>query len=198
LSKIDDENFDDFSHDDDEELRQLIRSIQLGQKFFLLFAVCNQVPKQNELIKQIKETLPDKKIKIINFKKPITDLLGEINRQLKGKKYDAVFIQGLFYSISSDGKGNENKLIHNLNITRDRFGKELSCPMYLWLPEYAFAKIARNAPDFFSVRSGSYYFSAVAEKIIEAIFGNTFRTILQESNLSYSEKLRRIKSLEKR
>jgi tetratricopeptide (TPR) repeat protein len=177
-------------------LRQLIRSIQLGQKFFLHFAVCNQVPKQNELIKQINEALPDKKIKIINFNKPITDLLGEINRQLKGKKYDAVFIQGLFYSISSDGKGNENKLIHSLNITRDRFGKELSCPMYLWLPEYAFAKIARNAPDFFSVRSGGYYFSNTAEKITETIFQQFSGTVLEESNLAIEEKLNRIRVLE--
>ena len=62
MSNFDDENFDDFSHNDDDELRQLIRSIQLSQKFFLHFAVCNQVPKQNELIKQIKATLLDKKI----------------------------------------------------------------------------------------------------------------------------------------
>lgn len=196
MSNLDDENFDDFSHNDDEELRQMIRSIQRAEKFFLHFAVCNQVSKQNELIKQIKEALPVKKIKIINFKKPITDLLGEINRTLKGKKYDAIFIQGLFYSIKSDGKGNENKLIHNLNITRDRFGKELSFPIYLWLPEYAFAKIARNAPDFFSVRSGSYYFSSTAEKITELIFQNYSSKFLKDSNLSLKDKLTRIKTLE--
>lgn len=196
MSNFDDENFDDFSHNDDDELRQLIRSIQLSQKFFLHFAVCNQVPKQNELIKQIKAALPDKKIEIINFKESVTDLLGEINQRLKGKKCDAIFIQGLFYSIKSDGKGNENKLIHNLNITRDRFGKELSFPMYLWLPEYAFAKIARNAPDFFSVRSGSYYFALSAEKITESIFQETTISVLQDANLTFEEKQKRIQTLE--
>jgi tetratricopeptide (TPR) repeat protein len=184
------------ANDEREELSALMRSIKLSQKYYLYFVNCNQVPYQDKLIKQIKSELAEKQIEVIKFKKPITNLLQEITPLLKDKTPDAIFIQGLERSISSDGKGKENALIHKLNISRDAFNDAFPCPIYLWLPSYALIKTVRHAPDFFSVRSGVFYFSAPAEKVIGDIFTSTNSEWLETSSLPIAEKQKRIANLE--
>jgi tetratricopeptide (TPR) repeat protein len=179
-----------------EELSAITRSIQLSRKYYLFFAACNQIEQQQALATEIRANLPTKNIEILCFTEPITNLLAEIKLRLKDKKPDAVFIQGLGNSISSDGIGKENAVIHALNITRDAFNDTLPCPMYLWLPEYAVVKITRHAPDFFSVRSGVFYFSSTAEQVISDIFQSTSVDWLEISSLPIEEKQKRIKMLE--
>lgn len=183
-------------YDDEKEFRRLIRAVKFAQKHYLYFVCCNQVPKQNELIAETKKSLKGKPVKVVKFKKPITDILGELQKKTIGGNCDALFVQGLEYSISSDSKGDENRLIHNLNISRDSFKKYLSCPMFLWLPEYALVKITRHAPDFFSVRSGTFYFSNPPEKVAEQIFQNASSNYIESSSLPLAEKLKQIESLE--
>lgn len=180
-------------YDDERELRRLIRAVRFSKKHYLYFVCCNQVPKQNELIADVKKNLKDKPVKVVRFKKPVADLLGELQKKVVSENCEAVFVQGLEYSISSDGEGNENALIHNLNISRDAFKKYLPCPLFLWLPEYALVKITRHAPDFFSVRSGMFYFSNPPEKVTEQIFQNIASSWLETSSLSLAEKLKKSK-----
>ena len=188
------EDFEPF--DDEEEFRRLIRAVRLSKKHYLYFVCCNQVPKQNELIADIKKNLGKQKIKVIKFKKPVTDLLGELQKRIIGANCEAVFVQGLEYSISSDDKGDENALIYNLNISRDSFKRYLNCPLFLWLPEYALVKITRHAPDFFSVRSGTFYFSNPPEKVTEQIFQSISSSWNEVSSLPVKEKLKQIETLE--
>ncbi|MGI8884196.1 MAG: tetratricopeptide repeat protein [Pyrinomonadaceae bacterium] len=183
-------------YDDEKEFRRLIRAVRFAQKHYLYFACCNQVPKQNALIADVKKSLKGKTIKVVKFKKPVADLLGELQKKVIGANCEAVFVQGLEYSISSDGKGAENALIHNLNISRDSFKKYLSCPLFLWLPEYALVKITRHAPDFFSVRSGTFYFSNPPEKVTEQIFQSVSSSLDECSSLPLAEKLKQIETLE--
>ncbi len=188
------ENFEQY--DDEKEFRRLVRAVCFSKKHFLYFACCNQVPKQNELIANVKKELKGKKIKVVKFKKRITDLLAELQKRKFDAECEAVFVQGLEYSISSDGKGNENVLIYNLNISRDSFKKYFKCPLFLWLPEYALVKITRHAPDFFSVRSGTFYFSSTAEKVTEQIFQSFTSSWTETSSLPIAEKLKKIETLE--
>ncbi|HSK72933.1 MAG TPA: hypothetical protein VK892_14625, partial [Pyrinomonadaceae bacterium] len=183
-------------YDDEREFSRLVRAVELSKKYYLYFVCCNHVPKQNNLIAKIKESVGGKKIKVIKFKKPITDLLTEIQKKKFSKECEAVFVQGLENSILSDDRGDENALIHNLNISRDTFKKYLSCPIFLWLPEYAIVKITRHAPDFFSVRSGTFYFSSSPEKITEQIFQTVTSGWLETSSLPLTEKLKKIEALE--
>jgi tetratricopeptide (TPR) repeat protein len=183
-------------YDDEKEFRRLIRAVRFAQKHFLYFVCCNQVPKQNELIVETEKSLKGKPIKVIKFKKSISDLLGELQKKTIGGNCEAVFVQGLEYSISSDAKGAENALIHNLNISRDSFKKYLSCPLFLWLPEYALVKITRHAPDFFSIRSGTFYFSNPPEKVTEQIFQSISSNYLEDSSLPLAKKLKQIETLE--
>lgn len=183
-------------YDDADELRRLIRAVKFAQKHFLYFVCCNQVPKQNELIAAVKNEFKGKQIRVVKFKKPITDLLGELQKKKIAHDCEAVFVQGLEYSISSDGKGAENTLVYNLNISRDSFKRYLSCPLFLWLPEYAIVKITRHAPDFFSVRSGTFYFSNPPEQVTEQIFQNVSSNWVESSSLPLAEKLKQIETLE--
>ena len=147
-------------YDDADELRRLIRAVKFSQKHFLYFVCCNQVPKQNELIAAVENEFKGKKIHVVKFKKPITDLLGELQKKKIAADCEAVFVQGLEYSISSDGKGAENALIYNLNISRDSFKRYLSCPLFLWLPEYAIVKITLTStqpPSTWNVLAPSEY-----------------------------------------
>ena len=183
-------------YDDEKEFRRLVRAVRFSKKHFLYFACCNQVPKQNELIAGVKKELKGKKIKVVKFKKRITDLLAELQKQKFDAECEAVFVQGLEYSISSDGKGDENALIYNLNISRDSFKKYFSCPLFLWLPEYALVKITRHAPDFFSVRSGTFYFSSTAEQVTEQIFQSFSSGWIETTSLPIAEKIKKIETLE--
>lgn len=183
-------------YDDEKELRRLIRAVKFSQKHFLYFVCCNQVPKQNDLIADVEKNLKGEKIRVVKFKKPITDLLGELQKKTIGKDCEAVFVQGLEHSISSDATGAENALIYNLNISRDSFKKYLSCPLFLWLPEYAIVKITRHAPDFFSVRSGTFYFSNPPERVAEQILQNVSSSYLESSSLPIAEKYKQVKVLE--
>ena len=183
-------------YNDERELRRLIRAVQFSKKHYLYFACCNQAPKQNELIADVKKNLKGKPMKVVRFKKPITDLLTELQKEVIGENCEAVFVQGLEYSIASDGKGDENALIHNLNISRDAFKRYLSCPLFLWLPEYALVKITRYAPDFFSVRSGTFYFSNPPERVTEQIFQSVSSNWIEISSLPLAEKLKQIEILE--
>ena len=183
-------------YDDADEFRRLIRAVRFSQKHYLYFVCCNPVPKQNDLIAETKKNLKGSKIRVVKFKKAITDLLSELQKKNINKDCEAVFVQGLEYSIASDAKGADNALIHNLNISRDSFKKYLSCPLFLWLPEYAVVKITRHAPDFFSVRSGTFYFSDPPEKVTEQIFQSVSSSFIESSSLTIAEKLKQIETLE--
>jgi len=78
-------NFGQNEFDDEIELRRLARSVSLAEKYFLFFASCNQLLKQKKLVKEIKAKLPDKKIEVVEFKKPVSNLLDELRKRLKNK-----------------------------------------------------------------------------------------------------------------
>ncbi len=166
-------NSESENFDEEAEIRRLVRSISLSEKYFLFFASCNQLPKQKELIKEVKKRLKGKKIEIVEFKEPIKSLLSELRKKIKNKKPDAIFVLGLRYSIPSAKRGKETSFIANLNVSRDSFPEFLKCPMILFMPEYAITKLMNGAPDFFSVRSGIFFFendeNIMSRQISEAI-----------------------------
>lgn len=188
------DNFGQNEFDDEIELRRLARSVSLAEKYFLFFASCNQLPKQKILVKEIKAKLPDKKIEVVEFKKPILNLLDELRKRLKNKKPDAVIVLGLRYSIPSAKK--ETPFIANLNISRDDFPKVLSCPLIIWLPEYAANKIMNDAHDFFSVRSSIFYFETDTKLLNQQISQSTSVGYDEIQALHVEERQQRLANLE--
>ena len=188
-------DFESNKFDDEQELRRLIRSIKLAERYYLFFASCNQIPRQNKLIKRVKKELHGYKIQVIKFDKPIENLLDELRKKLKNKKPDAVFVQGLRYSIPSSKKAKQTAFIANLNVSRDSFPKFLSCPLILWLPEYAIGKIINGAPDFFSVRSGVFFFETDAEMMSQQISQAISTSYQEHDALLLEERQQRIENL---
>jgi tetratricopeptide (TPR) repeat protein len=178
------------------ELKRLVRSIDLSEKYFLFFAVCNSIPRQKSFIQQIKSANPKLNIEVIFFESPVKSLLHELRQRLSGKNPDAVFVFGLRYSIPSEESSNTSNFLANLNVTRDSFPDLLACPMFLWLPEYALSQVFNTSPDFFSVRSSIFFFDAdeaqVKQQTSEAIsIGSS-----QSDALSLAEREQRIINLE--
>ena len=168
----------------------------MSESYFLFYACCNSVPKQNELIERARAALSGEQIEVVRLTSSTNNLLRELREALAGKKPDAVFVQGLERSIESEGEGADNLAVTNLNHYRDTFREVLSCPLVLWLPEYAIVKITNTAPDFFSIHSGIFYFSATAEKLTAQVF-QSFIDSLSVSSMPAAQKLKRIEALEK-
>jgi tetratricopeptide (TPR) repeat protein len=182
--------------DDEEQLNRLTRAIEISDKYFLLLAFCNQVPRENELIARLKKRLAGHKIQVVHFDKPIENLLGELQKKLKNKKFDAVFVTGLRQSIPSNMKAKDNAFIANLNVTRDAFAKLLSGPLVLWLPEYAIGKLMNGAPDFFSVRSGIFFFESDEELIAQQISEELAGQYSDQNALRLEDREQKIRDLE--
>ena len=65
---------------------------------------------------------------------------------------------GLELSILLDPNERSPAVLQTLNIGRENYKDSLPFPLIIWLPEYAYVKLANTAPDFWSVRDGSYTF----------------------------------------
>ncbi len=181
--------------DEEVELRALCRALTLGDGFSLLFARCNQADHRRELIDKVREKLPNLNVQVVDLREPINHLLDELRDRLTDTMPDAVFVLGLEYSLRTSDEARSSPLIANLNASRNSFPRVVRCPMALWVPEYVVTAIARGATDFFSIRSGVYYFDAVPKdttNIESVLFGGDWMAI---SNLSLFEKRQRIESI---
>ncbi len=178
------------------ELRTLAQAIGLASGFKLIFARCNQPAQQRKLIDEVRKELPDLTIQEVHLTEPVEHLLDALRERVSAPAPDAVMVTGLERSLPTSEKALASPFIANLNASRNSFPTSLPLPVVLWLPEYALTAMIRRAPDFFSIRSGVYYFAAsVDETAGIARFltdGDEYGTL----NLSRSEKQERIKAIE--
>ena len=165
--------------DDARQLRNLANAVRFADSFSLLFARCNQRPRQKEIIGELTEKLEDHKIEIVFFENAVADLLDELQNKLKDKNPDAILVYGLERSFTNTENPAASPFVATLNHSRNSFKKVLSCPLILFLPEYALSAVYHGATDFYSIRSGVYLFSAKAEE--------TERKIEQHTSQEYSE-----------
>jgi tetratricopeptide (TPR) repeat protein len=159
------EIFESGNFDEATQFRSLLRAIEFSDSFSLLFARCNQRPSQKKLIEKLKAGFPDKKIEVVFFNQPIKHLLDELRNFLTASKADLVLVYGLESSVTSVKNAKQNVFIKNLNASRNSFPNIFNCPVVLFLPEYIISAIMLGATDFFSVRSGVFYFESESETV---------------------------------
>lgn len=147
------------SPSESQQLVAIVKAIQYGTSFRLLFATCNDAGYRDDLIKQLRSLAPDKRIQVIDIQRETTGLLGVLKTH-NLDQVDAVVIVGLegWIDIKSD-----QPFIANLNTSRDAFPEVFSGALLLFAPQHLMAQIQRGAPDFYSVRSGAYTFAPSAE-----------------------------------
>ncbi len=182
--------------DEATELSALTRALELAESFRLLFVSCNQIPQRERLMAEVRTRLPHLTLQTIFFREPIQHLLDAIQEQLTTPLPDAVFISGLEFSLPIAADAPAAPLIANLNASRNSFAQTLPCPVVLWVPEYVLTAIMQGAPDFFSIRSGVYFFAAKPSEMTELARSLLGRGYSEVANLSLAEKHNRIAALE--
>ena len=184
--------FDPAHLDEETELRALARSLELAHGFTLLFVRCNQPDQRRRLISSLQSRLPQLNLQVIHFSEPIIHLLRELQERLEGSTPNAIFVTGLEYSLPTATDAHATNFVANLNASRNSFPEAIPCPLVLCLPEYALTAIARGAPDFFSVRSGVYFFASSPGDTRDFVESLTSGEGREASNLALQEKLERI------
>jgi len=182
--------FETTALDEETELRALRRALRFAESFTLLFVRCNQPAQCQRLAYVLRTKLPQLTIQEIHFSEPMTHLLDALRGHISSPPPEALFVSGLEYSLPTAADAHATPFIANLNAARNSFSLVAPCPLVLWVPEYVLTAIARGAPDFFSIRSGVYYFAAMPEKTIHLTESIT------AANLLLAEKQERIEAIE--
>jgi tetratricopeptide (TPR) repeat protein len=194
-----DDPFEDVLPEEQEELNALKLALQRGaqsREFQLVFARCNIAPYQQVLIRRLQAELPNLTIQHIHFDEKIDHLLDQLRWRLVDPMPDAVFITGLEHSYSAQTeRPRQSPLILNLNASRNSFARHVPRPLVLWLPETMLTVLFHGAPDFFSVRSGVYFFAASPENTGEVAQSLTAEDDLITDNLTEAEKQNRIAAI---
>jgi tetratricopeptide (TPR) repeat protein len=184
------------SLDEETELRALANALQFAEGFKLIFVRCNQPQQRKRLMESLHEKLPQLKAQEIHFSEPVTHLLDSLRENIKEPSPDAVFVSGLEYSLPTAADADKTSFIANLNASRNSFPQILSCPVVLWVPEYVLTAIVRGAPDFFSIRSGIYFFAAAPAETADSAHTLTAGSEWAVWSLSLTEKQERITAIE--
>ncbi len=173
----------------------LARELRVAQGFTLIFALCNTADERARQIAALKAELPDLNIQEIPVRKQIPHLLDVLRATLEEPLPDAVFVYGMENWLRGDSNPRSNPFVLNLNAARNHFSADCPCPLVFWIPEFLFRLLIGGAPDFVSVRSGLYVFTASLSETRETT--QTLQTpgLTEVSGLSLSEKQQRLEEL---
>jgi tetratricopeptide (TPR) repeat protein len=184
------------SPDEESELRALAHALRLAEGFKLIFARCNQPQQQRRVIAALRQQVPQLKIQEIRFDKPITHLLDALRERLEQPAPDAILVSGLEYSLPTAADAAKTEFIANLNASRNSFPQTIPCPLVLFVPEYVLTAIAQGAPDFFSIRSGLFFFAATPGETIDTLRSLTSDNVAWLADLSKQEKQARVTAIQ--
>ncbi len=137
---------------DDRE--RLVHALRLARGFALFFVRCNIPAYRAELAERLKAQLARPVVEV--------DLEGEpevypaVARAAGTSAEDAVlFVYGLEHHLPSGDPERAQQALRALNWRRAAY-QRLERPLAFWLPEYALAMVAREAPDFYDWNSGVF------------------------------------------
>lgn len=188
--------FDASALDEEVELSALARAIELAEGFSLLLVRCNQASQRERLMKTVCDRLLNLNFQAIHFREPVDHLLDALSERLSSPLPDAVFVCGLEHSLRTLADVDTAPLIANLNASRNSFSQVIPRPLVLWIPEYALTAIMQGAPDFFSIRSGTYFFAANPAEVERSAYRLAAGDEWEAESLSLSEKQDRITAIE--
>ena len=193
---VQDDPFSPTALDEATELRALSQALQLAQDFKLIFVRCNQSDQRNRLVVKLRNELPAVNIQEIQFAEPLTHLLDELRTRIGRPTPDAVFLSGLEYSLPNAEDAHSTAFVANLNASRNSFPDVVHFPLVLWIPEYVLNAIILGAPDFFSIRSGVYFFAAGPGETADLAQSLMVGQVPALASLTLEEKLERVKAIE--
>ena len=160
--------------------------------FSLSFSVCNNRTLRDELIGRLMAETPG----IVRVELPAgtTDVLQTVHLQLSDAPRTAVFVLDLEASIPFEATWQPT--LKGLNASRELW-PPLACPVVFWLADYAAARVATQAPDFWRYRSHQFEFVAESPST-QLLQTDAFPGFAQIAGLSHDEKRFRRAELEDR
>ncbi len=188
---------EEISPQNQDILLQMASLIRLAEGFRLGFVKCNQPIQSRQMAAKLREILTgEAKIITLVLMGPVSSLRRAILQALEADKADyagkrAVMVLGFEHSVPSEGLA---PALDELNQSRENFPKSFSCPVLIWLPDYALTRLAREAPDFWGWRSGVFELSP--EKKLMASVEKTIIQDTQADRLSLAEKRERAAALD--
>ncbi|HLL70788.1 MAG TPA: tetratricopeptide repeat protein [Pyrinomonadaceae bacterium] len=180
--------------EEETELRALVRALEFSEGFKLLFARCNQPQQRQRLMEQVQARLPQEKVQVISLSEPVTHLLDTLQEVVRQPSPDAIFITGLEYSLPIAAEAHNAPFIANLNASRNSFF-QFDRPLVFWIPEYVLSAIMLGAPDFFSIRSGTYSFVSAPDATSDVATALTAGLESIVDNMTWAEKQERITAI---
>jgi tetratricopeptide (TPR) repeat protein len=187
----------EISPQNQDVLLQIASLIRLAEGFRLGFVKCNQPIQYRQNADRLKEMLAGEKAIIsVELHEPATSLRRAVLQALEPDRPDrsgnsAIMIFGFEHSVPSNGPA---PALDELNQSREIFPKSFSCPVLIWLPDYALTRLAREAPDFWGWRSG--VFELGPELRLMTTLVNDFLQDNNIDNMSLSVKRERAAALE--
>ncbi len=181
--------------DEETELRALARALEYSEGFKLIFVRCNQPQQRECLADELQKRLPKLKIQKIHFSEPVPHLLDALREHITTTTQDVVFVSGIEYSLPVAAEAHAAPFVANLNASRNSFPQVVNRPLVLWLPEYVLSAITIGAPDFFSIRSGVYFFAATLNEAFAAASGLMTGGGSGTADLTLAEKQERIAAI---
>ncbi len=121
--------------------------------FSLSFGVCNSPALRDSLVDRLIEE--DASYARVSVPNGTEGVLAAVQQSLGARAPSALFVVDLENSLPSDGP---RPAIRSLNATREKWQRYCSCPVVVWLPEYAVKLLAVEARDFWAWRSHQFEF----------------------------------------
>ena len=162
--------------------------------FSLSIAVCNSPALRDHIVERIKNHSAG--IKVIKIGKEVKDLFEFVKGKTDCEMPSGIFILDIEKAVPSDSK--DPKVLRALNVTRELWKANYSCPIVFWVPEYVATLLCKHAPDLWSWVS--HHFEFVSEQA-GAISGKSDAyagDISLAGSLDLDEKQFRIAELEQR
>ena len=175
------------------DLAAFRRMLQVsGGTFSLSFAICDNRPLRDSLVKRFSEETPG--ILVVTLPAGVESVLRYLESQITDKQPTAVFILDIEASIPF---GSDNQpTLRVLNASRERWEK-LRCPVVFWLAEYAITLLHTHAPDLWRYRSHQFEF--VPEPVpLDQLKEEVFSGVPMVDALPFEEKAFRTTELERR
>ena len=177
---------------DDRE--RLAHALRLARGFALFFVRCNVPAYRAELVAHLKAQLARPVVEVDLEGEP--DVYPAVARAAGSSAEDAVlFVYGLEHHLPSGDPERAQQSLRALNWRRAAY-QRLGRPLAFWLPEYALAMVAREAPDFYDWNSGVFEIE-VPQPQREALLAYALAVPDEaEASLPVEEKRARLRLLE--
>jgi tetratricopeptide (TPR) repeat protein len=167
--------------DADDQKNALLYSLQTVEAFALYFVVCDPVETRPRLMDELEERIAPQSVERIAVPKETKSLLHFLEKYDFSARPDLLFLYGLENQISGAAHPRSHPLLLNLNTSRNSFEAVVPVPVVFFVPVHVMNAIIQGAPDFFSVRSGTYTFALTAddrESLVQTLNGRDWITVV--------------------